>query len=170
MIQSMYIALGQGQTIKQGQNSGVHRKGSSLWSFVASFKKSLHPLTLYTSFHKLINVYSRRSGTDNPMGHTFYVNINLLSLRSFATSLKTSLWSLISYTFFHDFIHVYSPAAGTDNPLGMKFWCQQEHQVPKTKSLCSYIYIFFMILHMYITPGQEQTAPRGQNFNVNRKA
>ena len=28
----------------------------------------LQPLTLYTSFHDLINVYSRRSGTDNPRG------------------------------------------------------------------------------------------------------
>ena len=27
-----------------------------------------------------------------------------------------------------------------------------------------------MILHMYIAPGQGQTAPRGQNFDVNRKA
>ena len=28
--------------------------------------------------------------------------------------------------------------------------------------------IFFMILYMYIAPGQGQTAPRGQSFNVNR--
>ena len=28
--------------------------------------------------------------------------------------------------------------------------------------------IFFMILNMYIAPGQGQTAPRGQSFNVNR--
>ena len=27
-----------------------------------------------------------------------------------------------------------------------------------------------MILYMYIAPGQGQTAPRGQNFDVNRKA
>ena len=27
---------------------------------------------------------------------------------------------------------------------------------------------FFMILYMYIAPGQGQTAPRGQSFNVNR--
>ena len=80
--------------------------------------------------------------------------------------------------FFHDFIHVYSPRAGADNPLGTKFWCQQEHlschfghvlQVSK-KSLWSLILynFFFMILYMYIAPGQGQTAPRGQNFDVNR--
>ena len=31
-----------------------------------------------------------------------------------------------------------------------------------------FIYFFFMILYMYIAPGQRQTAPRGQSFNVNR--
>ena len=30
--------------------------------------------------------------------------------------------------------------------------------------------LFFMILYMYIAPGQGQTAPRGQIFDVNRKA
>ena len=45
------------------------------------------PLTLYTSFHDLINVYSRRSEAQN-----FDVNRNLLSLRSFATSLKKKLF------------------------------------------------------------------------------
>ena len=51
-------------------------------------KQSLQPLTLYTSFHDLINVYSHRSGPDNPKGQNCDVNSNLLSLRSFATSLK----------------------------------------------------------------------------------
>ena len=51
---------------------------------------------LYTSvvIHKwdqhtsLINVYSRRSGADNPRGQNFDVNRNLLSLQSFAISFK----------------------------------------------------------------------------------
>ena len=30
------------------------------------YKESLQPLTLYTSFHDLINVYSRKSGAENP--------------------------------------------------------------------------------------------------------
>ena len=49
---------------------------------------SLQSLTLYTSFHDLRNVHSRRSGTDNAKGQNFDVNRNLLSLRPFATSLK----------------------------------------------------------------------------------
>ena len=52
------------------------------------YKESLQPLTLYTYFHDLINVYSRRSGADNPRGQNFDVNRNLLSLQSFATSFK----------------------------------------------------------------------------------
>ena len=31
-----------------------------------------------------------------------------------------------------------------------------------------FMQFFFMILYMYIAPGQGQTAPRGQSFNVNR--
>ena len=52
--------------------------------------KNLQHLTLYTSFQESINVYSHRSGADNPRAQNFYVNRNLLSLRSFATSLKTN--------------------------------------------------------------------------------
>ena len=39
--------------------------------------KSLQHLTLYTSFHNSINVYSRRSAADNPRAQNFYVNRNL---------------------------------------------------------------------------------------------
>ena len=31
-----------------------------------------------------------------------------------------------------------------------------------------FIHFFFMILYMYIAPGQGQTAPRGQSFDVDR--
>ena len=139
-------------------------------------KESFQPLTLYTSFHDLINVYSRRSGADNPRWQNFDVNRNLLSLWLFATSFKKSLWSLILYNFFHDFIHVYGLKAGADNPMGTKFLCQQEHLV--TLVICCkfqknlfevwFYTIFFMILYMYIALGQGQTAPREQSFDVNR--
>ena len=52
MVLYIYIALGHGQTTHlHGQNFDVNSKASSLWSFVASLKKSLKPLTLYKSFH-----------------------------------------------------------------------------------------------------------------------
>ena len=66
-------------------------------------KESLQPLTLYTSFHDLINVHSRRSGADKPKGQNFDVNRNLLPLRSFATSLKK-----ISLNLKSDFIQFFS--------------------------------------------------------------
>ena len=61
-------------------------------------KKSLQPQTLYTSFHDLINVRSRRSGGDNPQETKFDVNRNLLL---FATSLK-------KFSLKSDFIHIFS--------------------------------------------------------------
>ena len=87
------------------------------------YKESLQPLTLYTSFHDLINVYSRRSGADNPRGQNFDVNRNLLSLQSLATSFKKISLKSDFIQFFHDFIHVYtcSPGAGADSPQGTKF-------------------------------------------------
>ena len=58
------------------------------------YKESLKPLTLYTSFHDLINVYSCRSGADNPRGQNFDVNRNLLSLQLLATSFKKNLFEV----------------------------------------------------------------------------
>ena len=82
------------------------------------FTKNPFNLWLYTFFHDLINVYSRRSGADNPRGQNFDVNRNLLSLQSFATSFKQISLKSDFIQFFHDFIHVStcSPEAGADNP------------------------------------------------------
>ena len=91
---------------------------------------------------------------------------------------KKSLWNLILYNFFffHDFKHVFSPDAGADNPLGTKFWSQQKHLVTwvfwcKFKKNLFEVWFYtivFMILYMYIAPGQGQTAPRGQSFDFNK--
>ena len=59
-----------------------------LWSFVASLKKSLQTLPLYTPFNDFINVYSRRSGAENHQANIFNIIRNLLLLRSFPTSSK----------------------------------------------------------------------------------
>ena len=141
------------------------------------YKESLQPLTLYTSFHDLINVYSHRSGADNPRRQNCDVNRNLLSLQSFATSFKKSLWSLILYNFFHDFIHVYtcSPGQGLTTPRGRNFvnrnilslWSFVASFKKNLFEVWFYA-IFFMILYMYIAPRQGQTTPREKRFNVNR--
>ena len=67
-------------------------------------KKFLQPLTSYTSFHDLINVYSNRLGQTIPRGQNFDSNRNLLSLRSFATNLKKISLKFDLLRFFHDSI------------------------------------------------------------------
>ena len=88
-----------------------------------SFVASLQPLTLYTSFHDLINVYSRSSGEDKPRGQKFYVNRNLLSLRSFATSFKKfSLKSDFIHFFFFMILYMYiALGQGLKTPWGRNF-------------------------------------------------
>ena len=100
-----------------GPNFDVNRKALSHGHLLQVYKESLQPLTLYTSFHDLINVYSRRSGADNPRGQNFDVNRNLLSLQSFATSFKKSLILYI----FYGFIHV-APGQGLTTPNGRNFY------------------------------------------------
>ena len=92
---------------------------------------------------------------------------------------KKSLWSLILYNFFFMILYMYihvAPGQGLTTPKGQNFYVNRN-----ILSLWSFVAsckknlfevwfyaIFFMILHMYIAPGQGQTAPRGQSFNVNR--
>ena len=71
-----------------GPKLSCQQKGIVTMGICCKFKESLQPLTVYTVFHDLINVYSRMSGADNPRGQNFDDNRNLLSLRSFATSFK----------------------------------------------------------------------------------
>ena len=142
------------------------------------YKESLQPLTLYTSFHDLINVYSRRSGADNPRGQNFDVNRNLLSLQSLATSFKKNLFEVWFYTIFFMILYMYihvAPGQGLTTPRGRNFYVNRNiltlwsFAASFKKNLFEWFYaIFFMILYMYIAPGQGQTAPRRQSFNVNR--
>ena len=173
MILYMYKAPGQGQTAPREQSFDVNRNVLSLHSLVASFKKiSVKPD--FIQFFSWFNICIKPRGRGRqPPGDKILMStemschfIHLLQVS------KKSLWSLILYNFFHDFIHVYSPKAGADNPLGTKFLCQREHLV--TLVICCkfqknlfevrFYTVFFMILYMYIAPGQGQIAPRGQNF------
>ena len=74
-------------------------------------KESLQPLTLYTSFHDLINVYSHRWCQQKPL-------VTSVICYKFK---KKSLWSLILNNFFHDFICVYSPGQEQTTPWGRNF-------------------------------------------------
>ena len=70
---------------------------------------------------------------------------------------------------------MYIAAGEGQTTQGTKCWCQQKplvtlvicHKFKKTLSSLI-LYTFFMILYMYIAPGQGLTAPWEQNFDVNR--
>ena len=69
-------------------------------------KESLPPLTLYTSFRDLINVYSRRSGADNPRGQNLDVKRNLVT-SVICYKFQKNLFEVSNlYNFFHDFTRV----------------------------------------------------------------
>ena len=91
---------------------------------------------------------------------------------------KKSLWSLILYNFFFMILYMYiAPGQGLTTPWGWNFDVNRN-----ISSLRSFVtsfkkislksdfihFFFFMILYMYIAPGQGQTAPRGQYVYVNR--
>ena len=87
-------------------------------------------------------------------------------------------FNLSLYTFFHELINAYSHGAGADNPQETKIDVNRKilslrsfFTNLKKKYLWSLIlYTFLMISYMHVAPGQGQTVPWGQNFNVNRKA
>ena len=73
------------------------------------------------------------------------------------------------------YIHV-AAGQGLTTPRGRNFYVNRNilslghllHIVKKISLKSDFMQFFFMILYMYIAPGQWQTAPRGQSFNVNR--
>ena len=107
-------------------------------------------------------------------GQNFDDNRKDFSLCSYVASFKMISSKSDFKHIFNDFIHVYSPGATAYNPVGTNFWCQQKaliilpiHCKFKRRNLI--LYTFLMILYMYIAPGQGQTTPWGQTFDVNRK-
>ena len=140
-----------------------------------AYKESLQHLTLYTSFHDLINVYSRRSGADNPRGQNFDVNRNLLSLQSFATSLKKSLWSLILYIFFFMILYMYIHVAagqGLTTPRGRNFYVNRNilslwSFVASLKKNIFKVWFYAIFFHDFIdvySPGTGADSPHGTKF------
>ena len=117
-------------------------------------------------------IHSSWAGADNPLGPNFDVKRKASSLWSFVASLKR-----ISST--SDFKHIFSwfnkcilPQVRGRQQQGTKFSCQQK---PLVTSVICYKFkqnlfevwfytIFFMILYMYIAPGQGLTIPWGQIF------
>ena len=93
--------------------------------------------------------------------------------------VSKNLFEVWFYTIFFMILYMYiAPRQGLTTPWGRHFMstgtsCHFGHllQVSKKSLLKSWLYtIFFMILYMFIAPGQVQgqTVPRGQSFDVNR--
>ena len=59
-------------------------------------KESLQCLTSYISFHNVINVYSWRSGADNPSGQNFDVKRNLVT-SVICYKFQKNLWFFFSW-------------------------------------------------------------------------
>ena len=184
MILYMYIAPGQGQITPWGQNFDVNRKASLLCPFLCKFQNKSHwSLILHIFFHASLHIYSPRTGADNPCKfrkkvslksdfiHTFNDFIHAYSPRAVEDN---TYWLKSDFIhIFHAFIHVYSPTRwgkilmSTEKlfftlPICCKF------QISKTSlwNLKYYTY-FWMLLYMYIAPGQGQTTLWGQMFYSN---
>ena len=138
-------------------------------------KKTLQLLTLYTSFHGLINVYSRRWGHTHPGDKIWMSTETSCHFGHLRYKFQINLFEVWFYTILFTILYLYSPGAGVDNPLGTKLWCQQEHLVTsvicckfKKISLKSDLIDFFMILHMYI-PRERDRQPPGDKVSISTK-
>ena len=164
MILYMYIAPGQGLTTPWGRNFDVNRNILSLWSFVASFKKSLWSLILNNKFSW--------AEADSPQGTKFWCQQKCL-VTSFICCkfLKKMSFEVRFYTFFfHDLIHV-APAQGQTDPRELNFGVNRKAlslfhllQVSK-KALWSLILYncFHDLMHVY-SPGAGADSPKGTKF------
>ena len=73
------------------------------------------------------------------------------------------------------YIHV-APGQGLTTPRGRNLYVNRNilslwsfvASFKKISLKSDFMHFFFITLYMYIAPGQGQTAPRGQSFNVNR--
>ena len=114
-------------------------------------------------------------GLTTPWGWNFDVNRNILSLRSFVASFKKiSLKSDFIQLFSWFYTCIYSPGTGADSPQGTKFWFPQKYLV--TTFICCKFkrkHLWKMILYIFFSwysPRAGVHSPRGQNYDVNRKA
>ena len=124
-------------------------------------KKCLWSLILYNFLHDLIHVYSPGAGTESPQGTKFDVNRKALPI----------------YPIFFMILYMYiAPGQGLTTPWGRNFDVNRNilslrsfvASFKKISLKSDFIHFFFMILYMYIVPGQGLTTPWGRNFDVNR--
>ena len=186
----------QGQTNPWGQNFNNNRKALSFWAFVASFELWFYTHFLMF-FHVYLAL---GQGQTMPWCQNFDPNRQALLLWPFVANLKKSLSTLILYIFLNYFIHVYqhrldcrSTQAECGCPekiwqakeiMGWSAWEWQKEArygfcwpsksfwVERTplRKTCQTAQPSVEENRALKAPGQEQTNPWCQNFDVNRKA
>ena len=172
----MYIAPGQGQTNPWGQML-MSTESPYHFPFLQVSKESLWSMILNTFLNDFIHVYSPGQGQTTPRGQNFDVNRNSVSQCPFVASLKkiSEVWFFYCF-FFMCFFYMYIAPGRGRQTIGDKNFITTErpllfaHMLQVSKwSLRNLISYILMILFMYIAAGQEQKAPWGQTFDVNRK-
>ena len=122
------------------------------------FRKNLFNLWLYTSFHDLINVYSRRSGADNPRGQNLMSTETSCHFGHLLQVSKISLKSDLKFIhFFHDYLHAYSPGQGLTTPWGRNFDASRNilsvgsfvASFKKISLMSDFIQFFHYFIHVY---------------------
>ena len=140
------------------------------------WKEYLQPLTLYTSFHDLINVYSRRSGQTTPLDKILMSTETSCHLGHLLQVSKTSLSSLILYIFFMILYMYIAPGPGLSTPWGQNFDVNRNILSLRSfvasfkKSLWSLIlYNFFHdFIHVH-SPGAGADSPQETKFWCQQK-
>ena len=90
---------------------------------------------------------------------------------------KKSLWSLILYTFFMILYMSTEPGQGLKTTWGRNLDVNRNSlslrsfvaSLKKMSMKSNFIQFFHDLIHVYIAQGQGPTAPRGKNFDFNRK-
>ena len=134
------------------------------------YKESLQPLTLYTSFHDLINVYSHSSGADNPRGQNFWCQQKPLVTSVICYKFQKNLFEVWFYTIFFMILYMQPRGRGWQ-PLGDKIFmstgtsCHFGHllQVLKKISLKIFCSFFHDFIHVY-SPSAGADNPQGTKF------
>ena len=178
----MYIATGQGQTTP-GDKILMSTETSCHFGHLLQVSKNISEVWFYAFYFLFFSWFytciKPRAGADNPLGTKFYCQQDHLVTSDICCKFQKNLFEVWFYTFFHDFMHVYSPEEGADSPPGDKvllsteMYCHFIHllQVSKTFSeVWFYTIVFHDSICMHIAPGQWHTAPRGQTFDVYKKA
>ena len=178
MILYMYIAPGQWLTTPWGPNFNVNRNILSLRSFVASFKKISLKSDFIQFFFHILYMYIAPGQGQTTTGDKMLMSTETSCHFAHLLQVSKNLFEVWFYTIFFKILYMdIAPGQGLTTPWGRNFNVNRNVHLVTSVFCCKFqkhlfevwfYTIFFITLYMYIAPGQGQTAPRGQSFDVNR--